>query len=69
MKTQDGATIPQMLENGRKLAEEIRQGKIPGGTEARDWMIIKGVAVYTPYVPLFQTPLYRHSNEARPRQP
>lgn len=48
-------TIDELIENGRKVAEQISSGTYPEGTEKADWMIVNGVAVYTPYVPLYQT--------------
>jgi len=51
-----GATMEEMMANGRKVAQDLLQGKIPSGTTASEWMIIHGVAVYFPYFPLYQTP-------------
>lgn len=53
--THKGYTIPELVENGRTLAEKLRKGEIPEGTSPEDWMIVKGVAVHTPFIPLYQT--------------
>lgn len=48
--------MAEIMANGRKIAQDLRQGKIPSGTIASEWMIIHGVAVHYPYIPLYQTP-------------
>jgi hypothetical protein len=52
-----GYTFSDYIEGGRQVAKQIKEtGTYPSGTVARDWIIIAGVAVYTPYIPLYQTP-------------
>lgn len=50
-----GCTIVQYVENGRQVADQISSGTYPAGTSETDWMIVGGVAVYKPYVPLYVT--------------
>ena len=55
-----GYKISDFVEGGECIAKQIKEtGTYPSGTIARDWMIIAGVAVYTPYIPLHQTPDYK----------
>lgn len=53
-----GFTFKEMIEGGQSIKKKIDEtGEYPEGTTKEDWMFIGDVAVYTPYIPLFQTPL------------
>lgn len=53
--TLKGCTMEELMANGRALADKIRKGEIPEGTSPSEWMIVGGIAVHMPYVPLYQT--------------
>lgn len=52
-----GYTLKEIIDGGRKVKREIdKTGKYPKGTTKSEWMFIGDIAVYCPYIPLFQTP-------------
>lgn len=51
-----GYTFSQYLEGGRALSRSIAIDEIPEGTSKSEYMIVGDIAVYTPYIPLMQTP-------------
>ena len=56
--TEKGYTLNEMLESSRILASEIKKDNFPiEGTTEKDYMIVGDIAVYTPYIPLYTTPL------------
>lgn len=50
-----GYTVKELWEGSRQMAEQLRAGIIPAGTQPEEWMLIGDVAVHTPYIPLYQT--------------
>lgn len=57
-KVDKGYTFNDSLEGGKILASQIKNGNFPiEGTTEKDYMIIGDIAVYTPYIPLYTTPL------------
>lgn len=56
--TEKGYTLNEMLESSRVIAGEIKKGNFPiEGTTEKDYMMIGEFVVYTPYIPLYTTPL------------
>lgn len=64
-----GATLKEILENGTRMAEELKQGRVPEGTMREDWKLAGNLAVYIPYIPLQVTKDVPPQTETQPGTP